>query len=324
MQARDTNHKRPLIVIGVMTKQASPQLERLLSSLAKLTMPMHHDLCLIIVQNQRDITLAQTVEAANFTFPVAVIAEPVEGVASARNRLLAEADVLGANLFLGVNDDQAVCEDWGIAFEKAAKQLPNCDAFMGWVEHEFEGVRSAWMSPPDVGREGFGERRAVLTMDNYALRRSVFSKSAGLGMRFDTQFNGTGKEELEFFRRFERALKLKYGTVPQALSHQLIREGQATVRAMLANKWHDCIVHYQFLIDIIPTDKRKSEIDAYRVVWGLALLAFGRAVMQLLGAVKGSGGSSHRLKQNLGRALCELVGFVAFFGVTVQNAIGRK
>ena len=324
MQVPDTNRERPLIVIGVMTKQASPKLKRLLSSLAKLKMPMHHDLCLIIVQNQRDITLAQTVEAANFTFPVMVIAEPVEGVASARNRLLAEADVLGAKLFLGVNDDQAVCEDWVIAFEKAEEILPNCDALVGWVQHEFEGRRSPWMSPPDVGREGLGERRAVLTMDNYALRRSVFSKSAGLGMRFDTQFNGTGKEELEFFRRFERALKLKCGTVPQALSYHLIRDGQATVRAMLANKWRDCIVHYQFLIDIIPTNKSKSEIDAYRVVWGLALLAFGRAVMQLLGAVKGSGDFSHRLKQNLGRALCEFLGFVAFFGVTVQNAIGRK
>ena len=216
---------KPLMVIGICTRNRHEMLHRCLISLKNARLPKRYRTELIIVENAETLSIESIIEELNLPIPVHLAAEPKIGYSSVRNRVLDMADEMGADILLGVDDDEEVCENWVIAYEAAAEFLPDCDVMMGPTNLRYANgdepssiVQSAghWIERTQPLKRAFGQRPYVPATMNYALRKAVFSKQSDLGLRFDERFNTIGSEDTAFFFILENLYGGKLGWVPEA------------------------------------------------------------------------------------------------------------
>ena len=173
-----------------------------LASLARLTMPPGTDIEVVVVDNDGDCSARSMVSgfADSAPFPVVYAAESRKGLSFARNRGLETAK--GQWIAL-LDDDEVAASDWLARLLETAERF-RADAVVGTVLPEFEGLPPAWIVrsrffdrslPPAGTKIGMG-----IALSGNALLRVDFLREHNL--LFDTDFNFTGGEDSDFFRRF--------------------------------------------------------------------------------------------------------------------------
>jgi len=204
---------RPLICICICTRERPALLARALASLAALERPEHHDLALVIVENEPEPKLGEMLAGFDPGFPVHHVHEPRLGLVMARNRALDEADRLGATWVAGFDDDEEALPDWLRAYEAAMRARPDARLMTGpyWYRYSEDYSRFLPRQPED--RAGF-DRHVTTLADgaeqrgfmggNSLMHKDIFG-SDGMGMRFDPHFNFSGSEDTEFGLRAEKA-----------------------------------------------------------------------------------------------------------------------
>jgi len=173
-----------------------------LQSLARQQTPDGVNVEVIVVDNDSAGSARAITEAAapGMRWPVRYEVEPTKGLSSARNRCLALAQ--GDWLAL-IDDDETAEPDWLANLYEVARRC-EADAVIGAVLPNFEVSPPGWLAasrfyertPSGTGiLLGHGEG-----LTGNALLRAAFLESQGLS--FDEDFNTTGSEDSDFFRRF--------------------------------------------------------------------------------------------------------------------------
>lgn len=111
--------------------------------------------------------------------------EPERGYASVRNRALELAVAAGADMAVFIDDDSTAHPGLVMA-HAAALDRYGADAILGRIE----GLSQRPVEGRRVWKAGTG---------NVAMRRWVFDRAAGAGLRFDPRLNLLGYEDWEFF-----------------------------------------------------------------------------------------------------------------------------
>jgi len=190
-----------LVSICVCTYRRE-MLRRTLASLARLTVPPGREVEVIVVDNDSDGSARSMVSdfVTSAPFQVVYALEPRKGLSFARNRGLETAK--GQWIAL-IDDDEIAERDWLARLLETA-ELFCADAVVGAVLPEFEGSPPAWVVhsrffdrslPPAGTKIGMG-----IALSGNALLRADFLRARNLW--FDPDFNFTGGEDSDFFRRF--------------------------------------------------------------------------------------------------------------------------
>ena len=305
------------MLIGVCTHRRHEPLRRLLQSFAELTLPLRHRIALVVVENDKELTITEMVAEQALPFPADVVLEPNAGLSNARNRLLDEAIARDAEILICVDDDEVVVPGWARGFEVGFERLAHCDVLMGWVDFAFEGEKSPWMTPHDLGRQVFGQQRDISSTTNYGVRRSTFFDGDGQAIRFDPKYNTSGGEDTVYFLQLRKKRRDRFGTVPQARSIEYITEDRATLRWMLSRAWTQNICFYRILCEHYRTESGRVPIRAYRIIWRHTIIRLFRFFVRLSKLFAGQGPLGLRLKKNIGLVLFEAVTVASFFGFMV-------
>ena len=177
-------------------------LQQTLESLARLEIPDGVKIEVVVVDNDASAFAQPIVErfAAGVPFRVRYTVEPRKGLSFARNCALNAA--AGDWLAL-IDDDEVAAPSWLARLLESAERY-QADAAIGAVLPQFEQTPPAWLVnsrffdrwlPPTGTRIGMG-----IALTGNALFRAGFLRISGL--HFDHDFNATGGEDSDFFRRF--------------------------------------------------------------------------------------------------------------------------
>jgi len=132
-----------LVTVAICTWNRAALLRRALESLGSLALPEGVQLELLVVDNgSSDETPALLRELAR-AMPLRALAEPAPGVASARNRAIAEAR---GELIVWIDDDVLVEPGWLAAYVEASLRHPDASFFGGAVLPCFEQPPPAWIA----------------------------------------------------------------------------------------------------------------------------------------------------------------------------------
>ncbi len=224
------------IVVPTFRREAylGPLFEALAAQIAAVSEPVE----VVLVDNSPKASAAGT--AADAPGFVRYVHEPRTGVAQARNRGVAEARG-GHVIFL--DDDEVPASGWLAAFVAAAARGDR--AAFGAVEPVFQA------EPPEVLRgpldRVFSRRlqarsgqdvthlRAYLGSGNSMFRRDVLALE---DPPFDTAFDGGG-EDVWLFRRLVDRHGVALIWCPEALVHEIVPQGRATLAFLRRRRFSD-------------------------------------------------------------------------------------
>lgn len=176
-------------------------LERTLESLAQQIIPSGFEAEIIVVDNDSSGSAWPIVErlAARSPYPIRYHVEARRGLAFARNRALA----LARGDWLALIDDDEIAEPrWLTELTGCGRRL-NADAVVGAVHAQFESEPAPWVIASQFFEFSLPPTGTKLDMadalSGNALLRASFLRRHGLA--FDADFNKTGGEDTDFFRR---------------------------------------------------------------------------------------------------------------------------
>lgn len=109
------------IAIGTITRDRPLMLANLLRSYARMKLPANAEVCFIIVENSATASLDSIIDTFAKSVPYASVIyqnEPIQGIASARNRVLNFAIEQEFDLLSFADDDEEVDDDWLIELIK--------------------------------------------------------------------------------------------------------------------------------------------------------------------------------------------------------------
>jgi GT2 family glycosyltransferase len=191
------------VVVAVITYRRPEGLERLLRSLSRLRFAARTtpDVRVLVVDNDPEGSARSTCDrvASELPWPLDYRREPRRGIASARNRALAESSVR-APFTAFLDDDEYVEPDWLDALLRVAERW-HADVVFGPVMSDFETNAPAWVHECALfvrPRRATGARVLHGGAGNCLLRNSGVT---GSGIRFDERFGATGGEDTHFFLR---------------------------------------------------------------------------------------------------------------------------
>jgi glycosyltransferase involved in cell wall biosynthesis len=210
---------RPFVVIGICTFQRNDLLIALLESISHQTGPIEAEISIVIVDNNPTPSVPQERIRRAASYQCQIVHEPRTGLIHARNRLFEVVEAAGADWMIGVDDDATVAEDWlsqwlrGINTAKA-------DIFVGAIRPVYADNASPYISRRDLSIPKEGETPVVLTTANYAVSKKVFSRTAGVGLRYHPDFNQMGGEDAELMLRAKRQYSIVNHGWPRALVYE--------------------------------------------------------------------------------------------------------
>ncbi len=211
------------VAVCCITFHRPDGLRRLLDGLERLTFERVSAprVTVIVVDNDAAEPMRGMIEAMRpaFRWPLVYASEPVQGVASARNRYL---DLVpgGADYIASIDDDEVPVPGWLDALLHVARrhdarivQGPVCPDFVeappGWVARG----RFLELGPYQDGATlHFGYAGNCL-IDTAVVRE--------LGLRFDARFNRTGGEDQHFFG-IAQAAGIRIVTARDAIIHETV------------------------------------------------------------------------------------------------------
>lgn len=230
----------PLAVIGICTRGRATDLDRLLRCLKSQGGTDQWSYMLLIVDNNPLPSVSSDHCSTASGFPATVVHEPVAGLCSARNRLFDTASDLGAVWIIGIDDDEWVADDWLDRWSRGIS-MHTADILIGGTElvHPDAGGRFRAKRQYRLPQEG--QPSGLLGTCNYAIHESVFSKTAGVGLRFNMLFNHTGGEDGEFMLRAKRTHNIHIQGWPSAKAYEAWDRERATARYAIRRCLHERI-----------------------------------------------------------------------------------
>lgn len=219
---------RPLIVIGICTRQRNALLRRLLESIWSQPEPADYDIDIVIIDNNDTPHVTSVIDNLPQKFTITVFHESRAGLVHARNRILDAATEWKADWIIGVDDDEWVAEDWLAQFI-AGLEILNAHVIVGTSHFIYEGL-TPYLPPIQQVPLIAGRQSAVLSTANFALHKTVFDPAHGPGLRFDMRFNESGGEDYEFMLRAERAYDFPPIGWPFAITYEGWEGKRATLR----------------------------------------------------------------------------------------------
>jgi succinoglycan biosynthesis protein ExoM len=191
-----------LIVVGIITYQRPEGLQRLLESLRQLSFTNEQPPTwqVVVVDNDPAAPARTLVAQIGEAFPVPIRygVEPIQGIASARNKVVTLAPPCD---FIAFIDDDEVADPHWLDQLLAVQQETQADIVTGPVIPLYEAVPPRW-----IVRGGFFDRRRLPTGSSvhFAASNNILVKSEWLRTLpgpFDMRFNLTGGSDSHFSRR---------------------------------------------------------------------------------------------------------------------------
>jgi len=198
----DAGMQTPLVAICIPTYKRPQYLRGLLESLRAIESDGFRA-HLIVVDNDLEGTASDIIEHARSGFPMQIsyLIEPTKGIATVRNRLVAEAHRLSADYVAFIDDDQLPAPNWPGALVQLA------------ISHSADAVAGRWVPkfecdvPKWAKMSGYWNRPSLPTgalVRNFGTGNVVVRLASMLSFPgpFDEQCNLTGGEDTLFFRAF--------------------------------------------------------------------------------------------------------------------------
>lgn len=191
------------VTILVPTRNRPAPLRRALESLGGLELPAHVRVDVLVVDNSEDGSAAPVVAAVDLPFPSRVIAERRPGVATARNRGIAEAT---GEMVAFLDDDCEASPAW-LAAQLATLAATGADGSFGPRVAAIEGPE-----PPDAAffKETYSRDLAEPDGTDVSARHAYLPLPGAVLVRarcladptpFDARLDHIGGEDVLLFRR---------------------------------------------------------------------------------------------------------------------------
>jgi len=224
---------KPKISVCVCAYRRQDELRTLLKSLVH-QVPSTPAYEVVVVDNDAAMTSAAVAgEFENERVPVRYFVEPVQNIARARNRTLAEAQ---AELIAIIDDDEIAESDWLLELHRTLL-AHSADAVFGPVHSRFVEPPPQWIIDG-----GFFDYTPIPTGEsvplestrtsNVMLRRSALP---GPGDIFDERLGLTGGEDIDLFRRMQEC-DAHMIAAEAAVVHETVPAERACLK-WLAARW---------------------------------------------------------------------------------------
>ncbi|MCP3937329.1 MAG: glycosyltransferase [Actinomycetia bacterium] len=259
------------VAICIATFRRPIGLERLLGSVAELSVPEGVDVSVIVCDNDPDRSAFEhlTAEPPALPFTFQVVHQPDRGVASVRNSLVGAAVESGADGIAFIDDDEEVPVAW-LANLVEIQHETGVAIVSGPVASVFE------VDPPDwLSQLGYFDPidRSEAELATFANSNNVLMHTSVLGgdcSPFDTRLNLTGGEDTHFFRRcIVAGHKIRW--TEQSMPLEYVPESKMTLAWMRQREYRRGTTRSFVLRDVDDSWARRGK----RLVGAVA--EFGRA-----------------------------------------------
>ena len=198
------------VSICICTFNRSRLLRQTLERVAGAAVPNDVSLEVVVVDNNSSDGTARVIEEAARSLPIRSVREMTPGIAAARNAAVRAA---GGEIFLWLDDDVLIEQDWIQRYVSAVRAHPGVSLFGGPVRPHFEGTPPSWVLEllPEIGQayalRDFPEGRVDIDSDhlpygaNFGTRRAIHDQ-----LGFDMALGRVGadggclSEESTFFQ----------------------------------------------------------------------------------------------------------------------------
>ncbi|MEP5614126.1 MAG: glycosyltransferase family 2 protein [Cyclobacteriaceae bacterium] len=195
---------KPLISIGLGTRDRPKMLEQVLESLTVLNLPEAMDVELIVCDNGSSsdtITLVEKIEK-QLSFKATLLKEEQQGITYMRNRILRAALDNGAAFLAFIDDDEVVNENWLKKLIEAKIQFA-ADVVQGHVEQHFPEVPHLDLLKkffPGSFETNTGDQLKDAYTNNVLFDLTLVRQH---GLKFNERFNLTGGSDSFFFSQLQ-------------------------------------------------------------------------------------------------------------------------
>ncbi len=235
--------RKPLIAIGICTRQRNALLRRLLKSIVAQPKPLNYDVKIIIVDNNDTPTVTDEIIGLSLEFPVELIHEPKAGLVYARNRVLTAATQADADWLIGVDDDEWVAPDWLEQFIIGIETL-DAPIIVAAKNVEYPSDTTPYLEQLQSPQTPAGEITVVHSTANFAMRNTVFNPDYGPGLRFALEMNQIGGEDYELMLRAKYAYDMKAVKWPYAVATEVYEGKRTTLRYHFKRRLMDQVSRY--------------------------------------------------------------------------------
>jgi len=236
--------ERPLIAIGICTRQRNALLRVLLESIWAQPLPPEHDVEVIIVDNNDAPTVTPAIIDFPPKFKITLIHEAKAGLVNARNRVFDEAAAIGADWLIGVDDDEYVAADWLAEFIRGIETL-DADIIIAARHVVYSDATSPFVERIRNDQFPAGEESKLFSTANFAVSKQIFDSGDGLGLRFHPSLNESGGEDYEFFLRAKYAHGVKPVKWPYAVANENLDGKRAQFRYQFRRRLIDQLTCYR-------------------------------------------------------------------------------
>ena len=183
---------RPEISVCIATFRRPQGLARLLAALAQQSTTSEFTFEVVVVDNDYLQSAQSVVEDS--PLKVRYFSEPIQNIASARNRTVEEAR---GDWLAFIDDDEMPPPDWLQTFWKLTHELP-ADGYVANVTPRAEGPVPSWMDLKLLYSQRRPDRQR-LKINGGATNNAFVRKESVQGLRFDTKLGLTGGADTQFF-----------------------------------------------------------------------------------------------------------------------------
>jgi len=279
------------IVIGICTFNRKSCLKALLLSIAELNIPENIIISILIVNNNMPNAeeLSNLIATIPMPFSVKLVHEPTIGLASARNRALNEAFILGANALAFTDDDCIVPEHWLISLYRA---------YIKYGRHMVTGPRHYLFPfpPRKLSALLMQESKMLLALDiengsfvTLAATNNVLFNLAPVqqyNLWFDLSFNQCGGEDTMFFISLCEKTKTPGVFIKDAYVYETLHENRINIRWVLTRYLAQGFLLAQ-LIQKVPQATHLQNITLKKapIKFGLRILKWWLRAIATLGGL---------------------------------------
>ena len=226
------------IVIGICTFGRVDQLKDALGSLSQIILPDDVSVEFVLVDNNPDGFAKHILDAyrEDFKFPCHYFHEERRGLSYARNAILNEAIRLEATEIAMFDDDEIVTQEWLVELYKAYKQSGS-DGVTGTVYrllsiYAKDFIKRLWKNY----KEDVGLQMPMMSTNNCLFSAGLVNGKK-MAIRFDTDFNFSGREDTAF--SFDAQLKgATFSSAPDAIVIEKFLDERCTF-AYAVKRWFE-------------------------------------------------------------------------------------
>ncbi|WP_425392921.1 glycosyltransferase family 2 protein [Ekhidna sp.] len=247
---------KPLIAIGLGTRDRPEMLKEALNSLINIHLPEEVDVLLIVCDNgstDESFKVVQNLEEKT-PFKVSYLKEERQGIAYMRNRILEKALDEKATYLAFFDDDETVDEDWLVELTNARIKY-SAHVVQGRLEQKFPEISDSKIVkkffPGDFNKNSGDDLNEAYTGNVIMDISFVVSNN----LRFNHRFNLTGGSDSYFFRQMKKnGARIVY--CKEAVATETIPESRASINWILSRFYRNGYTKY--LMDVADYGKYKA------------------------------------------------------------------